>query len=200
MSGNCCLEAQFSAKCSLKTPANEKKSFECVPLLLLDVKHCSAFSPTVFETFNGKILFRTIMVHARIMGKVIPSKQNGHYRFEIDDNTSVLTLFISKKEADILELQRLRNEVFIRKSVKEHKDILTALEKLLDKTGKQLDPSRISVGNKIFVFGKPGFFHDQVCIFGFSWDIDTGSDRTMELAFKDEIIDWYTKICKTSKV
>lgn len=196
MSGSDCLEVQFSAKCSLKSSDNENKPLECVPLLLLDVKHCTASTPTVFQAFDGKILFRTIMAHARIVGKVIPSKKNGHYKFEIDDNTSILPLFIPKKEADIFELQRLRNEVFTRKTVKEHKDILTALENLLNKTRQQLNPSRISVGNKIFVFGKPDLFRGQVGIFGFSWDIDIGSDRAMELAYKDEIIEWYMKIYK----
>ncbi|XP_018803990.1 PREDICTED: uncharacterized protein LOC108978271 [Bactrocera latifrons] len=199
MSGSDCLDAQFSAKCGLKTSDSDNKHLECVPMLLMDVKHCSASSPTFFEAFDGKVHFRTIMVHARIVGKLVLSKNNGHYKFEIDDNTSILPLFIPKKEGDILELQRLRNEVFIRKSIKENSDILIALEKLLNKTRKQLDPSRIAVGNKVFVFGRPDLFRGQVGVFGFSWDIDTGCDRTMELAFKDEIIDWYMNIYKTSK-
>ncbi|XP_011196002.2 uncharacterized protein LOC105221048 [Zeugodacus cucurbitae] len=189
----------FKSQCILKTTGNENKPFECVPLLLLDVKRCSASSPTVFEAFDGKTCFRTIMIHGRIVGKMIPSKKTGHYRFEIDDNTSVLPLLIPKKEADILELQRLRNEVSARKSVKEHKHILTALQQLLNKTRKQLDPSSISVGDKIFVFGKPDFVRDQVGIFGFKWDIDSGSDRIMELAFKDEVIEWYMNIYRITR-
>ncbi|XP_012157255.1 uncharacterized protein LOC101458623 isoform X1 [Ceratitis capitata] len=188
------LETEFSTKCSLKILGKENKPMEFVPLLLRDVRQCKlTSSPSIFEAFSGSILLRTIVVHARVVGKILPSKKNGQYRFEIDDNTAVMTLFVPRRSDDILEVQRLHYEVTARMLCKQQKEPLKALQRLLVKTRKQLDPSRISVGNKIFIFGRPSFFHDHISICGFSWEIDEGPSRIMEMAFKDELIEWYTK-------
>ncbi|XP_054734136.1 uncharacterized protein LOC129241693 [Anastrepha obliqua] len=186
------LEEQFSTKCSLRTSKSENKPLECIPLLLSEVLRCKATSsPAVYEAFDGALIFRTMILHARVVGKIMLGCKNGQYKFEIDDCTSVLPLIFRKKQEDINEIQRLKNEVSARIAGKQGKYILDALQRILDATGKQLDPSRISVGNKIFIFGRPNLFRDQISIFGFSWDLDEGSDRSMELSFKDELIEWY---------
>ncbi|XP_017480467.1 PREDICTED: uncharacterized protein LOC108369787 [Rhagoletis zephyria] len=186
------LEEQFSTKCSLKTSEIDNKPLECIPLLLRDLLHCKeTSSPAIFQAFDGALLFRTIILHGKVVGKIIPSNKKSQYKFEIDDCTKVLPVFICKKQEDIAEVQRLKNELSARKSGKQRKDILEALERMLDTTRKQLDPSRISIGNKIFVFGRPNIFRGHIGIFVYSWDLDEGTDRNMELAFKDELIHWY---------
>ncbi|XP_067644429.1 uncharacterized protein ver [Eurosta solidaginis] len=172
---------------------NDKKPLEYIPLMLCDVRCCSATScPAIYEVFNKSLQFRTMILHGRVVGKRAPNKWSSCYRFEIDDCTAVLPLIIWQRD-DVAEIQRLQSEVRARKLADKRNDILGALQRMLDKTKNQLDPSSISIGNKLFIFGRPDIFCNQLSIYSFIWDIDEGYDRSMELSFKDELLEWYLK-------
>lgn len=181
-----------------KSRASEKyKVFDYIPLSLKHVKNLTQESwkeRNIISIFNGRVHFRNCLVYSNVLCK---TERSEYFVYTVDDGTGTIDVTASRKLKNLNEVLKLEdevNELQQQKSYLQDRELIVkSLKNLLLETKKQLNNvADIMPGSRILIYGKPSYFR-QVSLDAFHILRDDKADRKVEIAFKNELIDWYKK-------
>lgn len=150
--------------------------------------------PDVFMTFNGNnaadlIRFRTCIVYAFVAG--YGTHNSAFNKYLIDDGTECLLVSIGKGEAKKQTIACLHAEATSLASSEGFRPISESLIRLLGAAREYIDPDAIMRGNSLFLRGKPNIFRGKMGLDSYSFFIDSGTSRKLEIAFADHLLNWH---------
>ncbi|XP_016994060.2 uncharacterized protein ver [Drosophila takahashii] len=148
----------------------------------------------VFIAYDGTnnsapIYFRTCFVYAFVAG--FGTHNQSFNKYIIDDGTGSLEASIAKKPGIRQVITCLSNEATSLASSEAYKPIAERMISLSRTAMEYIDPSPITRGNSLFLRGRPNFYRDKVGLDAFSFFIDSGRSRKMEIGFADHLTDWH---------
>ncbi|XP_030375228.1 uncharacterized protein LOC115624618 [Scaptodrosophila lebanonensis] len=180
-----------------KSTRQGKRIHECIPLLLADLSRSSAVPDHegVFSVFNSPysaLHFRTCIVHVFVAGRGVFNKS--FFRYFVDDGTASMEISIFKKTQEQNTITSLYNEAsaLSRSQISENdRKVSYSMMRLLSKAMEYVDGSKITPGSNVCLYGRPKIFREKVGLDAFSFCLDNAQSRHMEIAFNDNLIDWY---------
>ncbi|KAH8296789.1 hypothetical protein KR054_011354 [Drosophila jambulina] len=181
------------------------KIHEDIPLTLAHILRATQDPerPDVFITHNPNnapdpIHFRTCIVYAFVTG--FGSHNRAFKKFHIDDSTGHLEASISKGQAKKQTITCLHAEATSLASSESYKPIAESLIRLLGAAMEYIDPEGITKGHSLFLRGRPNIYKGEISLTAYSFFIDSGSSRKLEIAFADHLLSWHYNYKSTTQV
>ncbi|XP_017070950.1 uncharacterized protein LOC108107771 [Drosophila eugracilis] len=176
------------------------KIHENVPLTLWDILRVTQ-DPDREKVYiiSGAvpIYFRTCIVYGFVAG--FGTHNDFFNKYIIDDSTGSLEASIPKKHRDRDVISSLYNEVSSLTSNEANKPVVESCIRLLKLAMQFIDPSPIKRGDNLILRGRPNIFRGMVGLDAFSFFIDSGRSRKMEICFADNVIDWHKEYKNQNK-
>lgn len=186
------------------TNDRDKNVFKYIPLMLKHLKALNENSwidgTNVIKIFKDKVLFKHCLVYGTLVGRRKETKSS--FIYLLDDGTECMKISLFRRTNDMETVWKLENELdTVRRTMlaQNKNEIVKSLRNLLNKTKQQMDPSSLKAGSKVLLYGRPTYFHEEVCLNVYSFIDDTQINRDIEIAFKDYLIDWYRNNCLLTK-
>ncbi|KAH8257569.1 hypothetical protein KR038_011497 [Drosophila bunnanda] len=181
------------------------KIHEDIPLTLAHIIRATQDpeNPDVFITYNpdnasDPIHFRTCIVYAFVAG--YGTHNTAFNKYHIDDSTGFLEASISQGQAKKQTFACLHAEATSLASSKTFKAIAESLIRLLGAARDYIDPGAILRGHNLFLRGRPNIFRGKTGLDAYSFFIDSGSSRKLEIAFADHLLSWHHNYKSTTHV
>ncbi|XP_043647789.1 uncharacterized protein LOC122616416 [Drosophila teissieri] len=200
------IENQLDNYVIRKKQQSEKSAGKCgpevhdnVPLTISQIQRVTqdAENENVFITDHAHpIHFCTCIVYAFVTGN--GTHNESFMKYMIDDGTGSLEASISKRPFNRQIVTSLYSEASSLASTETYKSIAVSLMRLLNASMEYIDPTRISRGHNLFLRGRPNKFREKMGLDAFSFCIDSGTSREMEIGFVDYLTDWHRRY-KTTK-
>lgn len=145
---------------------------------------------SIISIQNGRVRFRNCLIYGDVLCKL--KEMNKRHKYILDDGTGCLevSLFCNDKQlSSITRLQRNLSDIFRYSD----QNIVKSLRNILTATKDQVYNPNIMPGTKVLLYGKPQIYLNTVSLDVYHILEDSTTDRSMEIAFKDELVDWYKK-------
>ncbi|XP_075163525.1 verrocchio [Haematobia irritans] len=156
---------------------------------LTNLKESGLQQNSIICFLEGNIKFKNCLVYGDIVEKI--RELDNRYVYTLDDGTACLeiSLFQKKKNmANITKLQRNLCDIELNE-----KKIVNSLQNILSTTKHQFNTSTIRPGTKALLYGKPTIYNNKVSLDVYNILQDNEVDRSVEIAFKDELVDWHKR-------
>ncbi|KAH8355791.1 hypothetical protein KR200_010380 [Drosophila serrata] len=181
------------------------KIHEDIPLTLAHIIRATQDpeTPDVFITHNkdnasDPIYFRTCIVYAFVAG--YGTHNTAFNKYHIDDSTGFLEASISKGQAKKQTIAGLHAEATSLASSETFKPIAESLIRLLGAATEYIDPGAIQRGHNLFLRGRPNNFRGNIGLDAYSFFIDSGSSRKLEIGFANHLLSWHHNYKGTTHV
>ncbi|EDV97403.1 uncharacterized protein LOC6557095 [Drosophila grimshawi] len=178
-----------------KETNNGQKIFEHIPLLVGDILQSTPVAgyKDVFTAFNPATLnYRSCLVYGYVAGRGVHNKF--FYKYLVDDGTGTIEISIFSKpnESDIIRglYNEAKNLVYSAGSG-QYEKVSGCMIRLLGKAMEHIDGSAILLGSNVLLFGRPSCFRNKITLEVISFAMDNGRSRQLEIAFNDNLIDYY---------
>ncbi|XP_030571476.1 uncharacterized protein LOC115770370 [Drosophila novamexicana] len=167
---------------------------EHLPLLVNDILGSSPDPDDkgVFTVFNPTTLkYRTCLAYGFVAGRGVHNKS--FYKYIIDDGTGTMefSIYVKPRESELIK--RLYNEAnsLVGTAGLQYERVSASMVRLLGKALEYIDGSVILPGNNVLLYGRPKRFRDKNVFDVISFTVDNGKSRKLEIAFNDNLIDYY---------
>ncbi|XP_017043444.2 uncharacterized protein LOC108089597 [Drosophila ficusphila] len=144
----------------------------------------------ICDTNNeNPIYFRTCIVYGFVTG--IGTHNNFFNKYIIDDSTGSMEACISKKPKIVPLISSLYNEASSLLLTESYKATAERLMRLLKSSRENIDPSPITRGKSLILCGRPNIYRGKMGVDSFSFMIDSGKSRKIEIGFADHLVNWH---------
>ncbi|EDV51577.1 uncharacterized protein LOC6545309 [Drosophila erecta] len=201
------IESQLDNFVIRKKHQSEKSAGKCgpevhdnVPLTISQILRVTqdADSENVFITDDvHPIHFYTCIVYAFVTGN--GTHNESFMKYMIDDGTGSLEASISKNPYNGRIISSLYSEATSLASSATYNSIALSMMRLLQASMEYIDPTRISRGHSLFLRGRPNKYRGKIGLDTFSFCIDSGRSREMEIGFVDYLTDWHQRYKTTQR-
>ncbi|XP_059216548.1 uncharacterized protein LOC131994160 [Stomoxys calcitrans] len=145
---------------------------------------------SIISILEGRLRFKNCLLYGNVLDKA--REQNARHVYTFDDGTECIEISLFTNDKNINAVIKLQGNLYDIIGCSEKK-IATSLSNILSASKKQINTPNIKAGTKVLLYGKPSFYCNKVSLDVYNVLQDNSTDRSVEIAFNDELLAWHKK-------